>query len=120
MNHPIQPLYKDDHGTIRFKENKIVDYLVQKFGLSNLAARGFPDEDWEQLAQLIGYSLSGFGDLSYARYATYEAAEAMLQTGKTEDQARIEYLEKQLAEVREALKQAACAVFKIHPDDLRV
>ena len=118
MNHPIQPLYKDDHGVIRFKENKIVCFLVERYGLNELSSLTFPDEDWEQLAQLIGYSLSGFGDLSYVRDTTCEAAEIMMKSGKTEDQARIEYLENQLNETRAAIKQAACAVFSIHPDDL--
>ena len=118
MNHPIQPLAADEHGTIRFKENKIVNFLTKQFGLNELAAMDFPQEDWEQLAQLIGYSLSGFGDLSYVRDATWETADAVRKTGKTEDQARIEYLETQLSETRAAIKQAACAVFRIHPDDL--
>lgn len=118
MKHPIQPLAPDEHGTIRFKENKIVDFLAKQFGLNELAALGFPREDWEQLAQLIGYSLSGFGDLSYVRDSTWETADAMRRTGKTEDQARIEYLEAQLSEARNAIRQAACAVFRVHPDDL--
>ncbi len=36
---------------------------------------GFSDEDREQFAQLIGYSLNGFGELSYVSEETYEAAE---------------------------------------------
>lgn len=34
------------------------------------------DEDREQFAQLIGYSLSGFADLSYVSNKTYNAADA--------------------------------------------
>jgi len=40
---------------------------------------GFPQEDREQFAQLIGYSLSGFGELDYVSDETYEVAERMLR-----------------------------------------
>jgi len=67
MNHPIQPVYLAEGGVLRFKPNKIVRFLVDKGGydLNKLATMDFSAEDWEQLAQLIGYSISGAGDLSY-------------------------------------------------------
>lgn len=72
--HPIQPIVWQD-GVIRFKENKLVSMLLQHstiagMGLNQLVAltrcNTEFDDDWNQLAQLIGYSVSGFGDLSYA------------------------------------------------------
>lgn len=75
--HPIQPLAKDEHGVIRFKKNHIVDFLAAG-KLNELATMDFPKEDYEQLAQLIGYSLSGFGTLPYVTDETYDRAEAML------------------------------------------
>lgn len=69
--HPTQPLYLDCKGIIRFKSNKIVEAMLElgrqgtKFDLNSLAVMNLPDEDWVQFSQLIGYSLSGFGDLSY-------------------------------------------------------
>ena len=74
--HPTQPLELDNHGTLRFKENKIVSFLLNAgpFDLNQLALMSFTNEDREQLAQLIGYSLSGFGDLSYVSDETYERA----------------------------------------------
>ncbi len=65
MKHPMQKLEKDEHGTIRFRRNKIVEHLAVN-ELNELSTMGFPAEDWEQLAQLIGYSVSGFSTLSYA------------------------------------------------------
>jgi hypothetical protein len=64
----MQPIEYDGHGVIRFKENKIVTYLLDNGGidLNALAVLGFSDEDRMQFAQLIGYSVSGFGDLHYA------------------------------------------------------
>ncbi len=77
----MQPVYKDENGTLRFKENKIVRYMLdhginlidarynEKFGrnglsLNKLAMYDFPQEDWEQFYQLIGYSISGYHELS--------------------------------------------------------
>lgn len=75
--HPVQPLILDD-GIIRFKRNAIVRYLLDAgpFNLNQLALMPFTDEDREQFAQLIGYSLSGFGELSYVSGETYARAEA--------------------------------------------
>ena len=119
MNHPIQPLEIAGRDRPRFKKNAIVDFLAMKFGLNELAALDFPQEDWEQLAQLMGYSLSGFSALSYVRDETYDAACKMLD-GATEDRARIEALEGILKRVREGLKIATPAAFNIHPDDLHL
>jgi len=75
--HPIQPLYIDDHGTIRFKENKIVNYLLDNGGidLNQLGRMDFTQNDSEQFSQLIGYSLIGFGELDHVSDEAYEAAE---------------------------------------------
>jgi len=76
MNHTIQPLEKDGHGVLRFKSNKIVSYLLDNGGIdmNHLAVQNFSDEDRQQFAQLIGYSLSGYGDLSYVSDEAYTAA----------------------------------------------
>lgn len=83
--HPIQPLYRDAHGVIRFKANRIVEWMLEmgrmggRFDLNIIAATPFSTDDREQLAQLLGYSLSGFAELSYVRDATYEEAERMAE-----------------------------------------
>ena len=63
----MQPVYLDDNGTARFKENQIISYLFRtgKLDLNELAVIPFHDEDRVQLAQLLGYTVSGAGDLSY-------------------------------------------------------
>ena len=73
-SHPIQPLVSDPHGTTRFKENKIVSFLLENGGydMNQLAALPFDIEDREQFAQLIGYSASGFLELSYVSDETYD------------------------------------------------
>jgi hypothetical protein len=74
--HPLQPIALDEHGTARFKKNAIVDYLLEAgpFDLNQLALMPFSTEDREQLAQLIGYSVSGFNELSYVSTAACEEA----------------------------------------------
>jgi hypothetical protein len=66
---PLQPLYRDAEGEIRFRENKFVRYMLNELrdhgiGLNELSNLQFDDDDWDQLMQLIGYSLDGYGDLS--------------------------------------------------------
>ena len=81
--HPVQPLVTDPHGRLRFKRNAIVDHLTTG-KLNDLAAMDFPQEDWEQLAQLIGYSLDGFGTLSYVTDETYDRAATQAATSGSE------------------------------------
>jgi hypothetical protein len=79
--HPIQPLVLD-RGVVRFKENAIVSYLIDLADknsicdMNAIALLHFSDEDRAQFAQLIGYSLSGFGYLPYVSDKIYNAATA--------------------------------------------
>lgn len=78
MTQPNQPLVTDASGVLRFKPNALCVRLLA-FGSSNgmslneLAMLPFEDEDRAQFAQLIGYSLSGFGELSYVTNEKYES-----------------------------------------------
>ena len=78
---PLQPIYLDSQGIARFRENRIVRFLLDNGpnDMNRLARLGFTNEDHEQFAQLIGYSVSGFGDLSYASPATVAAADAIVE-----------------------------------------
>jgi hypothetical protein len=68
---PMQPLVDG-----RFKENKIVNYcLDNKTDMNDIARHDFTNEDREQFAQLIGYSLGGYSDLSYVSDESYYRAE---------------------------------------------
>ncbi len=113
---PIQPIVDG-----RFVPNKVVQYLLDNGGIdmNKIAVQGFPKEDQEQFAQLIGYSLSGYGDLSYVSDESYCAAEEMGDNELiTYYEARINALEKTLKETRDGIKNAVSALFDIHPDDL--
>lgn len=77
---PMQPVIKDAHGVLRFKANALVDTLYEHgvktgLGLNELACLKFSDEDRQQFAQLIGYSVSGYGDLRYVTDEAYSAAQ---------------------------------------------
>jgi len=71
--HPVQPLEEID-GMLRFKKNGIVRFLLDagEFDLNRLTEIPFSNEDREQFAQLIGYTLSGFGELDYVSAGTYK------------------------------------------------
>jgi hypothetical protein len=129
VRHPIQPIVKDINGTLRFKANAIVRYLLDfnagghgkpgHIGMNELAVMEFSQEDREQFAQLIGYSLSGFGELSYASNDTYGVVDKMAEKKADERDARIAYLEETIKKVREGLKTVVPELFRIHPDDLQ-
>lgn len=74
--HPMQPVVAVDRGVHRFKRNSIVRNLLDNHlgGLEALSFLDFPVEDWEQLYQLIGYSVSGYCDLSQLSEESKDAA----------------------------------------------
>jgi hypothetical protein len=69
--HPMQPVWVAPDKVVRFVPNEAVHLLLEHsqkhgFGLNELMFKDISQEDRMQLAQLLGYSVSGFGDLSYA------------------------------------------------------
>ncbi len=80
--HPMQEIvWVDD--IIRFRKNAIVSYMLGEgtrtglFDLNKIACLGFSEEDHMQLAQLIGYSVSGYGDLSFVSGESAAKADAI-------------------------------------------
>ncbi len=87
---PMQPVILDRNGHPRFRANKIVDHVVlhagefvirqgapDLIGRLDLTKLGWwcdetdvPQEDQEQFAQLMGYSVSGYHELSYVSEAS--------------------------------------------------
>lgn len=67
VEHPMQEIVMED-GVARFRANAIVRHLLDYgiIDLNALAGLPFSPEDRRQFAQLIGYSVSGYGELSYA------------------------------------------------------
>jgi hypothetical protein len=78
-SHPNQPV-ENVAGVLRFKPNRIVQHLLDTHpncDLNTLACLNFSDEDRQQLAQLIGYSVSGWGNLSYVSEEANDSVELM-------------------------------------------
>jgi hypothetical protein len=118
----MQPIVKDQNGVLRFKENKIVDDMLEfssqhGFDLNKIACKGYSKEDQQQLAQLIGYSVSGYCGLSYVDDAAYVAAQAAVK-GVDERDAIISELQETINELRMALRGPIARLYNMHPDDL--
>lgn len=86
---PMQPVVLAADGCVRFRENRIVTMLLERssehgreygYTLNDVAmdaANGrYTADEQMQLAQLIGYSVSGYGDLSYASRESVAKADA--------------------------------------------
>lgn len=121
INHPIQPIVKDDDGNQRFLENKIVSHLYNVglkhgCGLNEIADMQFSKEDRQQFAQLIGYSLCGYSELGYVDDDAYRAAVASAK--KDPKDAMIETLTFEINKLRKALQVPMARLFGVHPADL--
>lgn len=84
MKFPMQPIQLDARGVARFAKNRIVDDLLEfattrGFGLNQIALGDYSDDEHMQLAQVIGYSVSGYGDLSYASEESVQKADAIVE-----------------------------------------
>ena len=119
MSDTIMPLQPIKHG--RFVPNRIVEALLETadIDLNDIAIMDFTDQERMQFAQLTGYSLNGFSELSYVNNEAYEAA-LNLAGGKNENEARTDALRQQLREIKKGLRLAVAEAFKIHLDDLKI
>lgn len=120
MDHPIQPVETDDNNVVRFKENKIVTYLLDNGGidLNDLAVQSFSADDRNQFAQLIGYSVGGFASLDYAAEDIIDTAYEMCDNKYDTRDAQIRVLTDKLNSVRDQIKEVTASLFSIHSDDL--
>lgn len=86
QKHPMQPIGWDETGkTVRFKANKIVRMLLDEgpFDLNEITCiiardeNKFNEDDYTQLMQLIGYSVSGYGELKTSPKELVEKADTV-------------------------------------------
>ena len=117
--HPIQPLVMVN-GVKRFRCNEVVAYLLEHGGLdmNHLAAQQFKTEDYQQFCQLIGYSLSGYGELSWVDDAAYEAAVMVSEADVSSTEARLAHVQQELDALKLALREPMARLYGKHPDDL--
>lgn len=86
MKLPLQPLYRDAKGVIRFRGNAVVQWLVDSriVNLNGILIENFPQADVEQFWQLLGYSIAGYAELSFVSDETYQAVDdAALEVRRT-------------------------------------
>lgn len=79
----MQPIVIDDKGIARFRENRIVRDTLKaaervNFSLNTIAVGRYDDWEREQFSQLIGYSVSGYGDL-YPDSPSVERADRIVE-----------------------------------------
>jgi hypothetical protein len=120
VSNPIQPLVTVN-GIERFKANTLVSWLLDNGSktMNDLARVECSDDDRQQFAQLIGYSLFGYCDLSYRDAQVVQVAESLRDKAfDNEKDSRIAYLEEQLDNLRTALREPMAELFDRHPDDL--
>jgi hypothetical protein len=126
---PMQPILKDSVGCLRFKTNEIVRAVhevakAHKFGLNEIAMRNFTEDDQKQFAQLLGYSVSGYGDLPYVDKVSVECADqqvALLLSEApfiSEQEMELQVLRDENRRLKAAIRNAAVEAFSIHPSDL--
>lgn len=65
---PVQPVLTDESGVLRFRANPLVRWLLDAgpHNMNDLALVPATNAERSQFAQLIGYSVDGYRDLSYA------------------------------------------------------
>lgn len=85
---PMQPIVIAKDGAVRFKENRIVSAVLEHaskagYSLNEIACGDFTDEEHMQFAQLIGYSVSGYGNLSYASEQSVTKADEIAEALRT-------------------------------------
>jgi hypothetical protein len=76
---PVRPMILDENGVLRFRENAIVRDLLDSgpLDLNAIALRHYTRADREELAMLLGYSVSGISDLRYMRQQTITRIDAV-------------------------------------------
>lgn len=89
--------------------------------MNTIAVAEHSNEDRQQFAQLIGYSLSGYAELrSYVDDAAYMAAEAKSKNSKKSDvEIERDYYRDEIKALRKSLQKPMARLFEVHPDDLK-
>lgn len=80
---PMRPIALDQDGRPRFQENVVVRRLFDRasehgYNMNHLRSEAdlhSAQADWEEFLQLIGYSTSGYGELSIVSAASVIAAD---------------------------------------------
>jgi hypothetical protein len=82
--HPMQPVYRDQDGRVRFHKNGIIRRLVDTKVISlNMISQwhgtypGISQDDVDQFWQLLGYSVGGYSELEFISDEAVKTAESV-------------------------------------------
>jgi hypothetical protein len=69
--HPMQPVVLSEDGRAYFVPNEILVWMLAhgRINFDEIAQQGFSDEDRMQLAQLLGFAVSRYTQLTYVTEA---------------------------------------------------
>jgi len=121
MKYPIQPIVKDLSGVWIFKVNRIVRMLLDThpaMDMNTIGSIPFTDDERQQFAQLLGYSLNGYGELPYVDDNAYNRAMALVMALVENDQSgnnteRIALVEKEVESIKEKLQEILNLSYKL-------
>ena len=117
MKHPMQPQTETENKVIRFVENPLVTWLIDQLpDRMNTIAHEFAmnkdgkycADDYDQILQLIGYSVSGI---------PYRDPEKYKITDENKDSDN--HFESEYKGLKDQLRPIISELFNIHEDDLK-
>jgi len=116
-----QPLYTDNRGILRFKENDVILYLLHKSGITieQVASLPFSNEDKIQFVQLIGIDIVAFEFLPFVTSDLFNAYMIMNSDSTSSEESRIRSLEIELSALRAMLREPISRLYDIDPDILK-
>lgn len=123
----MQPIEKIN-DVVRFRANTLVRHLLdeasagRKCGMNELYSQvKASKEEKQQFAQLIGYSVSGYGDLSYVTDEAYAAAALKAENPeKDEKDLLLDYYRGRLRQIQEAFAGPVGWLYNVPVEDLCV
>ena len=63
--HNCFPIYTDENGIKRFKENAVIKWMFQKFNILDILSNSFSERDLLQFVMLMGHSLCYLSEISW-------------------------------------------------------
>lgn len=126
MKQLYQPITTVD-GVNRFVSNALVRHLLEAAksgrtcGMNELFEVPCSIEDRRQFAQLIGYSLSGYGELPYVDDEEYRTVYHLRDNPEVHPaEAKLVCIEEKLKSVKNALAEGVAELYEIAIEDLQV
>jgi hypothetical protein len=73
----LREVYTDTKGVVRFRGNAVVEWLFKngRIDLNTIPCHSLPSKDVAEFWQMLGYSVSGYGDLDFIDRMTVEQAD---------------------------------------------